>query len=187
MPFQALPIALRSNPGDAVAKLAWIYIVQNCSIDDAPNGMGWLQVDIRHIADFCQCSPDEARKALRLLRCQNLLGLISWKGWGDNGEGEEEALLDVNLPISQLHDSERRRIKASPDQIDALATAQKNQCVTCGDRDYTAGTSDWHVDHIIPRSKGGADVAENCQVICSTCNGRKGAKIHFVDFLGGRR
>ncbi|MCR5621132.1 MAG: HNH endonuclease [Treponema sp.] len=42
------------------------------------------------------------------------------------------------------------------------------RCVACG-----ASASDGailHVDHIVPRSKGGFDTIENYQTLCQTCN-----------------
>jgi hypothetical protein len=33
------------------------------------------------------------------------------------------------------------------------------------------------IDHIWPKSRGGADAEENFQVLCSTCNARKGARV----------
>lgn len=33
-----------------------------------------------------------------------------------------------------------------------------------------------HVDHIVPKSRGGEDSLDNCVGSCSTCNLRKGAK-----------
>ena len=33
-----------------------------------------------------------------------------------------------------------------------------------------------HLDHIKPRSRGGADTAENLQILCPSCNFRKGAR-----------
>jgi len=41
-------------------------------------------------------------------------------------------------------------------------------CVQCGSNHKT------HFDHIIPRSWGGADTEENLQILCQSCNLRKG-------------
>lgn len=185
MPFQALPIALRSSPGEPVAKLAWIYIVHKATIDDAPNGMAFVQFETDTLARFCQCDRATAVAAVESLVRQQFLGLVNWKAWGDDTT-HDEAFADVNLPMTQLRDEERRRIKASPDEINALIEKQEYRCVTCG-KEGEIELADWHVDHIIPRSVGGADVASNCQVLCSPCNRRKAAKLHFIDYLGGRR
>jgi 5-methylcytosine-specific restriction endonuclease McrA len=34
-----------------------------------------------------------------------------------------------------------------------------------------------HLDHIVPRARGGADTAENLQLLCPPCNWRKGARM----------
>lgn len=183
MPFQAIPIAFRANTGDALSKLAWVYFVHRASIDDAPNGEACARFETAVLAEFCQCSEAEAVAAVERLQRLQLLGPVAWKSWSDDGS-KDEAFADIHLPISQLQPGERKRIKASPDQIQRLASLQEYKCVTCGAEDYDDG---WDVDHIIPRSKGGADTEENCQALCRSCNGRKGAKIHFVDFIGLRR
>ena len=43
----------------------------------------------------------------------------------------------------------------------------------------------FEIDHIRPRSKGGADVDENLQLLCPTCNGRKGNRTmgYLLDLL----
>lgn len=42
-------------------------------------------------------------------------------------------------------------------------------CVQCG------ATSELEIDHVIPWSRGGADTADNAQVLCRSCNASKGA------------
>lgn len=49
---------------------------------------------------------------------------------------------------------------------------QHHKCVYCNQE---FEFSDMHGDHIIPWSKGGKTVAENCQMLCRDCNLRKGA------------
>jgi 5-methylcytosine-specific restriction endonuclease McrA len=39
------------------------------------------------------------------------------------------------------------------------------QCVYCSDT-----TGPFHLDHIMPQSRGGTDVASNLAVACATCN-----------------
>lgn len=186
MPFQAIPIALRSNTGDPTSKLAWVYFVHRARMDDAPNGSGCVSFETRSLAAFCQCTDEEAVAAVQVLQRQGRLGIVMWKSWETGGDRKDEAFADVNLPTSELRDHERKRIKASPDQLARLVQMQEYECVACG-VEGEIDAADWHVDHIIPRSKGGADTEENCQALCSSCNGRKGAKLHFVDFIGGRR
>jgi 5-methylcytosine-specific restriction endonuclease McrA len=44
-------------------------------------------------------------------------------------------------------------------------------CINCGSNENL------EYDHIIPWSRGGADTVRNLQLLCQTCNRRKGAKI----------
>lgn len=54
-----------------------------------------------------------------------------------------------------------------------LFKRDRNLCAYCGE---TFARRDLTRDHIIPRSRGGRDVWENCATACRTCNHTKGAK-----------
>jgi len=48
--------------------------------------------------------------------------------------------------------------------------SSKTHCVLCGDKE-----SKFHLDHIIPRSRGGSNRPNNLQWLCATCNLAKSA------------
>jgi diadenosine tetraphosphate (Ap4A) HIT family hydrolase len=54
-----------------------------------------------------------------------------------------------------------------------VLAAGKGRCELCG---ATKDDRPLHVDHIIPRSRGGENEMENLQVLCSKCNTTKGNK-----------
>ena len=43
----------------------------------------------------------------------------------------------------------------------------EHRCIYCGDRSES-------IDHVLPKSRGGPSVTENCVPACLACNGRKG-------------
>jgi len=52
----------------------------------------------------------------------------------------------------------------------------KYKCSVCGSSPAVNPKVILHVDHIIPRSKGGKTITENLQTLCSDCNYGKGTK-----------
>lgn len=58
-----------------------------------------------------------------------------------------------------------------------LLTLQKGRCRIC--KSKVAGGR-YHLDHIVPISKGGPNVDRNIQVLCPTCNLKKQAKLPHI-------
>lgn len=52
-----------------------------------------------------------------------------------------------------------------------------NKCCKC------ESTEKLEVDHIIPVSKGGTDFEHNLQVLCRSCNAKKGNKIDYENYF----
>lgn len=59
-----------------------------------------------------------------------------------------------------------------------LCKIYNNRCARCGERLPLT------VDHVVPSSRGGADVIGNIQPLCSRCNSIKG--IQAVRYAGGK-
>jgi len=52
----------------------------------------------------------------------------------------------------------------------AVSVRDQGRCRQCG------SAENLHFDHIIPYSRGGANTVDNIQLLCATCNLRKGAR-----------
>lgn len=57
-------------------------------------------------------------------------------------------------------------------QRSILAWVAGGRCMKCG----TSLGKDFHADHVLAFSKGGATVTSNGQALCKTCNLKKGNK-----------
>lgn len=66
--------------------------------------------------------------------------------------------------------------------IDEMLKSQNGVCVYCG----SDISKVFHVDHIMPISKGGGNEKENLQLLCAGCNLSKGAKTEseFLEWMG---
>lgn len=65
--------------------------------------------------------------------------------------------------------------------VQTIFTLQKGKCICCK-VNITAG---YHVDHIMPLSKGGSNDKYNLQLLCPTCNMSKSTK-HPITFMQER-
>jgi 5-methylcytosine-specific restriction endonuclease McrA len=80
---------------------------------------------------------------------------------------------------SKRDDQRRRKYALKSGKIDvadwqAMLEQFNYSCAYCG------SSEDITQDHIIPLSKGGANVIENIQPLCRTCNSRKRDKLPMV-------
>jgi len=60
--------------------------------------------------------------------------------------------------------------------IDKLFLLQKGKCASCTIKLIKSGKNIYHVDHIMPLTKGGGDGPDNLQLLCPGCNIKKNAK-----------
>ncbi len=71
-------------------------------------------------------------------------------------------------------DEKYLNLRAFPDSIKrAVYERQQGTCAKCGEH---FDISDMEGDHITPWSEGGKTIAENCQMLCKSCNRRKSNK-----------
>ena len=75
----------------------------------------------------------------------------------------------------------RQRGKRSRNEKYVVYERQKGVCSGCGE---VVPSEFAHLDHIVPRSKGGTDDVDNLQILCIMCNSLKGA--NSMDYLQGR-
>lgn len=88
---------------------------------------------------------------------------------------EEVQVLRYFLPQWRVGDRSRTRKVRRPTipahVRRAVYARDSGACVRCG------ATDDLALDHIHPFSKGGPDTVANLQVLCRSCNSKKGARV----------
>ena len=88
--------------------------------------------------------------------------------------GDEDVTKKSGIYEYLLTGDERKLSIRAFDRRDAMAAyeRQNHKCAICGEE---LEFEQMHADHIIPWSRGGKTIPENCQMLCRDCNLRKGA------------
>lgn len=87
---------------------------------------------------------------------------------------------------SHYHNRRARKVAAGGSHtyadIEKLILLQKNKCPVC----RVSLKKGYHVDHIIPLFRGGTNDIRNIQILCPTCNLKKGSRnpIEFMQSQG---
>lgn len=106
--------------------------------------------------------------------------------WSQKNKESEAARLAMwrrnNPEAKKASNHARRALSAGAEgchtkhDISNLVQLQKFRCASCLLKIIKSGRLEYHVDHIIPLSKGGSNWPTNLQILCPGCNLRKYAK-----------
>lgn len=83
------------------------------------------------------------------------------------------AEIGYEATLKEYHARNQRRLM-TPRLRHEIMERDDYTCRICGK--YMPDEVGLHIDHIVPIAKGGKSVPSNLQVLCSKCNGSKGAK-----------
>lgn len=94
----------------------------------------------------------------------------SYRRWSQTERGKKCVLVNRNKRRALLRGSKEHH---TADDIERKLRNQKGRCWWCG----KAVGDNYHVDHIIPLSKGGDNSARNICIACPQCNNSKYNKL----------
>ncbi len=83
------------------------------------------------------------------------------------------AQIGFEATLNEYHSKSQRKLMTKSLRVQIMER-DFYICQLCGK--YMPDEVGLHIDHIIPIAKGGKTVPSNLRVLCSKCNGRKGAK-----------
>lgn len=96
---------------------------------------------------------------------------VDWEWLSDRYRQLEE--IGFESTLREYHSKHQRRLMTSALRREIMER-DSYTCQIC--RKYMPDEVGLHIDHIVPIAKGGKSVSSNLRVLCSKCNGRKGAK-----------
>ncbi len=112
------------------------------------------------------------------------------KSWQQNNKKacreKNKKWFDKNQDKRRSYDVKRKALKRNAsgphhtaDDIKELKVIQKNRCSYCG----TDISQKYHVDHIVPLSRGGSNKKDNIALTCPRCNLSKHDKLLWTEWM----
>lgn len=117
-----------------------------------------------------ELKPARRNRHLRLTKEQKAHRVMSARRWQLKNPESVRAVTSNRRAKAKHHGRLTRGI------VKRLMNLQKGRCANCS----ISLTSGYHVDHIQPLARGGMNTDANVQLMCPTCNMRKGAKDPFA-------
>lgn len=129
--------------------------------------------------DWQKNNPDKFRENQRKYRKSHLEQRRTYNNEWRNKNKEKAAIHIHNRRARKLGNGGSSYTK---DDVKQLIVFQKQKCAIC----EILIKSNYHIDHIIPLSKGGSNAKENIQLLCPSCNLSKNARdpIEFMQSRG---
>lgn len=122
--------------------------------------------------------PDKAASSHRKYYVSNRNEII------EKNKRYREANKEMYLMYGRLYKAKKRASGeyVHPSFIGLLLSEQGAACACC---DASFSSFEYHVDHVVPISRGGEHKHENLQLLCDTCNRRKAARslMQFLEIL----
>ena len=87
-----------------------------------------------------------------------------------SGDGGIIHLIFKSCLMSDHNKKQRRSLKSNKELFNTLLHKYKFECVHCKTKDNLT------IDHIKPVAKGGTSELSNLQILCKSCNSKKGTK-----------
>jgi len=146
-----------------------LYNVVQMVIDE----LGECRIPTGALAKMCKMSVGTVSRTRKSLLEKGLLkGSIVSNGPYPTWQLEIPDLLDETIKWRKDHPDVQSWIDAKPVRglRGTILERDNYVCKCCG------AQTRLHLDHIVPRSKGGPTEEGNLQVLCSVCNIRKGTK-----------
>jgi len=84
----------------------------------------------------------------------------------------------------RIHNKNTKYIRRSAKRLGIKPTVLHDWCEAAPKECFYCGTScgnDYHIDHSMPLSRGGAHVLTNLRIACIRCNTAKGARIRYAE------